>query len=697
MYASYFGGSSSDTVQKVIPTADGYFLGGDTTSSNIPSLTDYQAGWDVYVARFARDHRFLRAMYIGSTATDSFGGLAMRSNGSLVLGITTGGNVGTVGGVFDTTRVGTEGHLSILDPSLGAYLVAGTYIGGSGSDSIEGVATLGDRIVVLGTTGTTADWPAWTLGSTRGSLGGTDIFVAFLTAGFGTLDFVYFIGGSDSDLPRDVDASEVSNLVVVGGRTYSSPSEGLDLAGPSDGTFGGDSEGFFLRFQMQLYFALKGWNYVGGDGEEDVTGVAIGPGDQIHVTGYGTSAANIVFRNAFQSTASSGAQTPFWGRYSGSVVNVLSFFGGTTGTSHPKAIDVDSFGQAHIVGSASGGVATTPDAYQPTNGGGLDGFYARIATMPVYDNPITTSAVRYLTFYGRSGDQDFSAVSCYEDEGFAVGHTAAAGLPITSDASDRDVVGSGTWAEGLVTKFMPTTLQAPFTDPAALSPGASALGVVPISGPLATDITVQLGSSSSRFIVPPSVVVPSGQTWATFLAYPQDVLSSMDVTLSAYWNGRVQSSVVHIHAPSFGGLFDFDGGNGAGRPSTVDLEFREKSRPDVLITKRVAVDAQGRYQTDAPSNREFDVSVKELVWLRKTQTFDTRTGEIANADFHLFNGDCNGDNRVNIADFLVLRSAFGTSSGSPNFREGADLTRDGSVNIADFLILRRNFGRTGDA
>lgn len=60
-------------------------------------------------------------------------------------------------------------------------------------------------------------------------------------------------------------------------------------------------------------------------------------------------------------------------------------------------------------------------------------------------------------------------------------------------------------------------------------------------------------------------------------------------------------------------------------------------------------------------------------------------------------GDVNDDNTINIADFLQLRAAFGSTPGAVNWNAGADLNGDRSVNLADFLILRSNFGQAGDA
>lgn len=66
------------------------------------------------------------------------------------------------------------------------------------------------------------------------------------------------------------------------------------------------------------------------------------------------------------------------------------------------------------------------------------------------------------------------------------------------------------------------------------------------------------------------------------------------------------------------------------------------------------------------------------------------------AEVTLANGDVNNDNRVNIADFVLLRSAFGSAPGSANWVAGADLNGDGTVGIADFIVLRSSFGLIGD-
>lgn len=58
-------------------------------------------------------------------------------------------------------------------------------------------------------------------------------------------------------------------------------------------------------------------------------------------------------------------------------------------------------------------------------------------------------------------------------------------------------------------------------------------------------------------------------------------------------------------------------------------------------------------------------------------------------------GDLDGNDTINIADFVRLRNAFGSTPGDPAFDPAADLNGDASVNLSDFLIFRQGFGQSG--
>jgi len=58
-------------------------------------------------------------------------------------------------------------------------------------------------------------------------------------------------------------------------------------------------------------------------------------------------------------------------------------------------------------------------------------------------------------------------------------------------------------------------------------------------------------------------------------------------------------------------------------------------------------------------------------------------------------GDVNGDGTVDIYDALLIREAFGSTPGDPNWIPEADINQDGIINIFDALIIRSCFGETG--
>jgi hypothetical protein len=58
-------------------------------------------------------------------------------------------------------------------------------------------------------------------------------------------------------------------------------------------------------------------------------------------------------------------------------------------------------------------------------------------------------------------------------------------------------------------------------------------------------------------------------------------------------------------------------------------------------------------------------------------------------------GDCNNDNRINVADFNIMKNAFSRGLGDPGYDDRADLNGDNAINVIDFNFLKINFGQGG--
>ena len=128
-------------------------------------------------------------------------------------------------------------------------------------------------------------------------------------------------------------------------------------------------------------------------------------------------------------------------------------------------------------------------------------------------------------------------------------------------------------------------------------------------------------------------------------------------------------------------------------PQDATMDIYDVATGD-LAYRRGLLPAAGLHAIRLPHGT-YDLALKESHWLRRRVRVTVGTTPVA-ATLSLLNGDVNGDNSVNIADYLIVRGAFGTSSDSPNYVAAADLDGNGSVNATDFLILRKNFGRAGD-
>ncbi|MCW5943823.1 MAG: S8 family serine peptidase [Fimbriimonadaceae bacterium] len=134
---------------------------------------------------------------------------------------------------------------------------------------------------------------------------------------------------------------------------------------------------------------------------------------------------------------------------------------------------------------------------------------------------------------------------------------------------------------------------------------------------------------------------------------------------------------------------------GASGPSGFEVRFRRPGTLESFAWRYASLATDGSFTVIAPPGR-FDLTVQIGSWLRRTVSYDAGSGNVVGLILTLLNGDVTHDNRVDIADFLALRSAYGSSPGASNWDDRADVNRDGAVGIADFLILRQYFGRSGD-
>lgn len=129
----------------------------------------------------------------------------------------------------------------------------------------------------------------------------------------------------------------------------------------------------------------------------------------------------------------------------------------------------------------------------------------------------------------------------------------------------------------------------------------------------------------------------------------------------------------------------------------IYCQIRTPGTMAVLESHTVRLRPDGGFVVPSSRTGTYDVAIKASHWLRARVGFVTIGQEGATGvNASLTNGDANGDDSVNLADFLALRYAYGSMPGEPRWNPNADLNGDRSVSVADFLVLRSGFGRSGE-
>ncbi|MGE0361997.1 MAG: SBBP repeat-containing protein [Vicinamibacterales bacterium] len=230
---------------------DGTLNGGPTGGSPIPAdgvITVLNATGSALVA----------STYLGGSQGDSATAIALGADGHLhVAGTAQSADFPTTAGAFDRTLAGVmDGFVAKLPLTLDALLYS-TLIGGTGGDSIGGMAleppgcppgvacARPQRVFVTGNT-SSVDFPMRASFDATFNGGTLDAFVSLVDATGATLAFSTFFGGPSYEYGRAAASDGGGNIVVAGTTRGSVPAAG-------DGVFqklpvGTLENGFIAKF-----------------------------------------------------------------------------------------------------------------------------------------------------------------------------------------------------------------------------------------------------------------------------------------------------------------------------------------------------------------------------------------------------------------------------------------------------------------
>ena len=258
--ATYFGGSGDDSAWPMVVGPDGVYISGVSNSSDLPGLANGAVGTlpggmtaagAPYIAKLALD---LRSVVASSWVGD--GVLSPRAmtrgpDGSIYTGGDGFGTLLDTSGAFQPVRpsINTtyDGFIVRMSPALD-ILYPSTYLGGSGSERIDGLAATDLGVYATGTTAS-SNFPV-APDAAKPNAGAGDGFVALLSPDLTTRLGATFYGGTNGSVSL-AGVVTLDSEVLIAGTTTSSGLPMTAGAMQSSNPTGGIC-GFAARFSETL-------------------------------------------------------------------------------------------------------------------------------------------------------------------------------------------------------------------------------------------------------------------------------------------------------------------------------------------------------------------------------------------------------------------------------------------------------------
>lgn len=344
----------------------------------------------------------------------------------------------------------------VIDPTLSFS----TFLGGSGSDFLRGVAVdSSGNVYVTGCT-SSGDLPVTAASFQSAYKGGSqfggpaDAFVAKLNPTATAITYITYLGGTGVDSGWAIAADSSGNAYVTG---FTDSTDFPVTSGAYQTTFGGD-QGVFNSQTGDAFVTKFGptgklvWStYLGGRNDEIGSAIAVDSSGNVVVVGATQSANFPVTAGAFQTTFGGGDQPQTISEQGYVTINfgdafvsklnptgtslLASTFLGGSGDDMADAVTIDSQGNFWVGGStASGNFPTSANALQRTYGGESsqelqaiiqlgDGFVAEFSS--------DLTKLMYSTYLGGSNDDGVTGVAVdIAGEVYVCGFTQSSNFPV---------------------------------------------------------------------------------------------------------------------------------------------------------------------------------------------------------------------------------------------------------------------------
>jgi hypothetical protein len=370
--------------------------------------------------------------YLGGSASDSGQGIAVDGSGNAYVTGSTSSANFPAASALQSTLAGTVNAFVTKINASGSALVYSTYLGGGNQDFSYGIAVDGSGNAYV--TGSTSSTNFPTANALQSTIrGSTNAFVTEINAGASALVYSTYLGGNASDAGRGI-AVDASGNAYVTGDTTSSNFPTADALQP---TLAGSENAFVTKLNPSGS-ALVYSTYLGGNSVDQGFGIALDTMGDAYVTGL-TYSPNFPTANALQPKG--GVSEDYDDAFvtklnpSGSAFVYSTYLGGHT-FDGGMGIAVDTSGNAYVTGyTSSVDFPTTPDALQSILSNPTNAAYS-LNSFVTELNPIG-SALVYSTYFGVSQGQGIAV-----DASGNVYFTGSAGSIPTANALQSTNAGS---------------------------------------------------------------------------------------------------------------------------------------------------------------------------------------------------------------------------------------------------------------
>jgi hypothetical protein len=246
LFSTYLGGISAEHAAGIAVDLSGnIYVAGGTYSSNFPATGAVQAsnggGEDAFVTKLTAS-AFLYSTYLGGSGTDQANAIAVDGSGDVyIAGTTTSPNFPVTAGALRTAFNNISDAFVAKLNAGGSSLGYASYLGGSASNGVYGIAV--DSHGNVYAAGATTSWDFPVVNAIQSTLNGLqNAFISELNPSGSMLLFSTYYGGSGADIAYSI-ALDASNI-YAGGQTSSS---NFPLVSAQEPVWGGTATGWAMK------------------------------------------------------------------------------------------------------------------------------------------------------------------------------------------------------------------------------------------------------------------------------------------------------------------------------------------------------------------------------------------------------------------------------------------------------------------